>query len=335
MHVAVSGLGTTGLQIANLVSKLPAISGLRLYDPKPDRLAIARATIDAAIDIYEAPPTGHHPVAPTPTIAFLAGPVQSQVSVARDLVDSGCHVVSISDGIEDVRGLIRLDQMAIANRVTVVVGAGFCPGLSGLLVAYGVAQLDSVEAINVATTGTGGPACARQHHQAIKNSGLEWIDGQWSPRRGRSGRDLVWFPEPIGASDCYRAALASPLLVQQAFPLTNRIGARMSANRRDSLTSRLPMLRRPHLDGGPGAIRVEIRGRVASRVETKIFGVAASPSTAAATTATLSAESIIDGSFPPGAYGLASAPEPSELLATLHGSGIVVSSFDGYLQTAH
>ncbi len=334
MHVAVSGLGTTGIQTANQLSTVDVISGLRLYDPKPERLEKAKLTVDKSVDSYTAPATETHSGAPSPKVAVLAGPARSQISQARPLLQAGCHVVSISDHIDDVKALIRLDQLARRNKTTVIAGAGFCPGLSGLLVAYGVAHLDAVDAISVATTGTGGPACARQHHRALKQSGIEWNDGQWIPRRGRSGRDLVWFPDPIGANDCYRAALASPLLIQQAFPHATRIGARMSATRRDSLTSRLPMLRRPHLDGGPGAIRAEIRGRVNSQIETKIYGVAANPSTAAATMAALCAELLLNNTFPPGAYGLASAPNPSELLAELHGRGIVVSSFDGYLQSS-
>ena len=85
--------------------------------------------------------------------------------------------------------------------------------------------------------------------------------------RGGSGRELVWFPDPVGAADCYRAGLADPVLLHRAFPDVARIESRQAATRRDRLTSRLPMLRPPHAEGLVGAVSVEVRGRVDGRVE--------------------------------------------------------------------
>ncbi len=65
----------------------------------------------------------------------------------------------------------------------------------------------------------------------------------------------------IRERDCYRAALPDPVLLHHAFPGVGRITARMAATRRDRLTGPLPMLAPSHLEGGPGAVRVEVRGR--------------------------------------------------------------------------
>jgi hypothetical protein len=150
-------------------------------------------------------------------------------------------------------------------------------------------------------------------------------------RRGGSGRDLAWFPEPFGARDCYRAGLASPILIQRALPDVGRITARMSATRRDRFTSRLPMLRSPHADGGPGAVRVEIRGRVDGTVETVILGVMDHPSVAAGTVASLAAVAVAEGRAPIGAAGLASWSDPKRFLAELRQRGVRVASFSGLL----
>ena len=78
---------------------------------------------------------------------------------------------------------------------------------------------------------------------------------------GGSGRELCWFPDPIGARDCYRAAHADPVLLHFAFPEVERITAKVSATRRDRLTARLPMLRPPHVGGNIGTVRVEVARR--------------------------------------------------------------------------
>mgnify|MGYP003378866890 CR=1 FL=1 len=70
-----------------------------------------------------------------------------------------------------------------------------------------------VDELHVATHGTAGPACARQHHRALGDTALGWHDNEWIEPPGGSGRDLVWFPEPIAANDCYRAALAGAQLL--------------------------------------------------------------------------------------------------------------------------
>ena len=92
-----------------------------------------------------------------------------------------------------------------------------------------VDQLAEVDEIHIAMHGTGGPACARQHHHALGSRGRGWHDGAWIERPGGSGRELVWFPEPIGPADCYRGALGDPLVLHRAFPAAERISARVSA----------------------------------------------------------------------------------------------------------
>ena len=92
-------------------------------------------------------------------------------------------------------------------------GAGFSPGYTCLLARHAAARLDSVDEIHVARSGTGGPACARQHHRALAGTAVDWRDGEWQERRAGSGRELCFFPDPIGAADCYRAELPDPFVL--------------------------------------------------------------------------------------------------------------------------
>lgn len=262
-------------------------------------------------------------------VAILAGPPGTHYDLAVSLVRAGTSVVSISDAPEDVDRLLELDELAGGQGRCVVAGVGFAPGLTCLLARHAANRLDEVDEIAVAKAGTGGPACARQHHRALKQTGLVWSDGAWIERRGGSGRDLAWFPGSIGARDSYRAALPSPVLLQRAFPGASRISARVTANRRDRLTGRLPMLRPPHADGGPGAVRVEVRGRKAGTVQTVIFGVMHHPSVAAGTTAAVCALAGANGELPSGAFGLSELAEPGPMLRSLHVRGVQAAIFEG------
>lgn len=206
--------------------------------------------------------------------------------LASDLLARGIHVVSTTGSLGDVRALLDLDDAARSGGAALVVGAAVSPGLSGLIARYLQRQLARGDELHVSVHGTAGPACAREHHQALAGWALGWHDGKWIERAAGSGRELCWFPEPVGAMDCYRAELADPLLLHRSFPDVDRISARQSATRRDRLTARLPMLSPPHAEGGIGALRVEVRGDESSGARaTLVMGVAELLGTATAAVA--------------------------------------------------
>ena len=97
--------------------------------------------------------------------------------------------------------------------------------------------------------------CRPAHRRGSTGATTPGGDG----RRGR-GRELSFFPDPIGGADCYRASLPDGLLLVPAFPGVERVTARLAATRRDRFTASLPMLRRPHTEGRIGGLRVEGAG---------------------------------------------------------------------------
>jgi len=193
------------------------------------------------------------------TIAVLAGPPPHS-SLAREFIEKDISVVSVSDDVSDCTNLLALDTLAKNHGVALVVGAASSPGMSGLLARSMSKSFDAVDEVHVALHGTGGPACARQHHRALSGQSVGWHDGEWIRRPGGSGRELCWFPEPVGAYDCYRGELPDPLLIKKAFPELERVTARVSATRRDRVFARLPQLIPPQAEGGMGGLRVEVRG---------------------------------------------------------------------------
>ncbi len=223
-----------------------------------------------------------HPAAQGADIVVLAIESAHQPAIAIQLVKSGIHVVTTADNPADIERLWALDDTATQAGATLVIGAAYSPGLSTLLASYLVRTLDTVDTISTAQFGTGGPACAHEHHRAMGSTAHEVHEGVLRTSRGGSGRELVWFPDPVGAADCYRAGLADPFLLHQAFPTVRRVESRQAATRRDRLTSRLPMLRPPHAEGLVGAVWAEVRGHVDGRVEHRAMAATAPQATGAA-----------------------------------------------------
>ncbi len=265
-----------------------------------------------------------------PDVVLLTLPA-GHVDPATRALRVGANVVSVGDAVVDVQGLLSLGPMAASLERRVVVGAGYAPGLTCLLARHGAAGFDEVDEIHVAKIGTAGPACARQHHAALSSESLDWRNGRWERFVGGSGRELCWFPGPIGGVDCYRAALVDPILLQPVFPEAHRITSRVGATRRDRATARLPMLRRPHAEAGDGAVRVEVRGRRDGRVDSVVLGAAARASIGSAAVAAVAVgEVLADRCVGPVVGGLAA--QGADTVAMLHAIaalGVVCSTFEG------
>lgn len=326
MRIAIIGVGAVGTRAARQLVSTDEVEQVVLRDERTGRVETvagslgASATVDRAA--YDAPVDADAVV--------LAGPVGTHAPLARGFVAAGQSVVSVSDGIGDVRALLDLDAEARERGVSVIAGAGFAPGLTDLLARLAASRFDAVEEVHVAKVGTGGPACARAHHRALGTAALDWRDGGWVNRPGGSGRELCWFPDPIGAQDCYRAALPDALLLVPAFPGVERVTARMGATRRDRFTARLPMLWPTHPEGGPGGIRVEVRGRRGPARDVIVYGAMDRPAVAAGSVAALAARAAADGSVARrGAGGLAAFVEPGPFLRELRTRGVRAAVFQG------
>jgi hypothetical protein len=322
MRIAIVGAGAVGARAARQLVSMNDIDRVDIHEVDAERQESVVASLGE-----RAHAGGGEPEA---DVVILASPSSTHPELAARAIRSGHHVVSVADGLEVVESLFELDHEARERGVSVVLGAGFSPGLSCVLARHAAAGFEEVHEIHIARAGTGGPACARQHHAALGGWSLDWRDGGWVRRRAGSGRELCWFPDPVAGRDCYRAALPDALLLVPAFPAVDRVTVRLAANRRDRLTGGLPMLRKPHPEGGPGALRVEVRGRRDSGEDTRVLGVMDRPAVAAGAVAALTAVRIGSGAVVhPGACGLASLLEPLPFLRDLRDRGIRAAVFEG------
>ena len=325
MRAIVLGAGAVGARAARQLMSVATLDELVVVE----RNGVLRAAVVESLGAPAAEGSDGDVLPERGDVLILAAPMH-QRPVAERALERGAHVVSTSDAVEDVKALLDLDAEARERRLHVVVGAAFSPGLACVLVAHAASRFDRVDEIHVAKVGTGGPACAHQRHRALGEAGADWHDGGWGRRRGGSGRTLCWFPDPVQGVDCYRGAFPEPLLLTTAFPGVRRVTARAGANRRDRLTSRLPMLRRPHPEGGLGALRVEVRGRRGTALDEYVLGAVDRPGVAAGTVAAMAAAWLIEGRLSrTGAGGLAELVEPTPFLATLADRGVKAAVFEG------
>jgi len=318
------GAGACGARAGRQLVALEPLDDLVLVDPDRPRAEVVAESLGDPARVADEVPS-----AEPGDVVLLAAPA-GQRDLAFAALVRGAHVVSTADAVAEVRALLELDATARANDAHLVVGAGFAPGLSCVLVALAARSLEKVDEVHVAKMGTAGPACARQHHRALGGQACDWRDGEWAFRSGGSGRELCWFPEPVGAADCYRAALPDALLLAPALPGVRRVTARLAANRRDRLTARLPMMRRPHAEGDLGAIRVEVRGTQGSSLDERVLGAVDRPAVATGAVAALACRWAAEGRLArTGAAGLASLVEPGSFLAALAERGVKVAVFEG------
>ncbi len=322
--VAVIGSGVVGRRVARQLAASGLVDRLILGSRRPQRMhGFVRQLMDVDIEVIAPGPL------PTADVTVLAQPPGGHTELAEEALGNGSHVVSLSDALNDVEGLLKLEELAAKADRSVIVGAAFSPGLSCLLARHGAKQFDRVDEVHVARMGTGGPSCQRQLHHARTQEAVEWRNSGWVKRPSGTGRELVWFPDPLGASDCYRAALVDPLLLSASFPEADRITAKVAATRRDRLTAWLPMMRRPHKDGGPGAVRIEIRGIQDSVQTTEVLGAIDHPSSVAGAVSAIAAEWSLLGVLPPGAWSLGMLDNPLPWLQELENRGISAAVYEG------
>lgn len=326
MKVLVVGVGAVGARAARQMMVPETNTAVSVVDSAGDRAEAVAASIGPPVEVASWGPA----VLGGADVVVLALP-DGHPAMAAAALDAGAHVVSVTDDVAEVRGLLELDEEARRQGRALLIGAGAAPGLSCLLAKHAGTGFDRVEEVHVAKAGTGGPACARHHHGALNGDGPEWHNGRWTTRRGGSGRELSWFPDPLGALDCYHAAASDPLLLLPAFPEATRITARLAASRRDRLTAHLPMMRRPHPEGTLGGVRVEVRGRRGLATDTRVLGALDRPAVAAGTVAAVAADWAGTGRLArSGAGGLAEMVEdPLPFLQELARRGVRAAAFGG------
>ncbi len=326
MRLTVVGAGAVGARLARSLLSDPAVTAVAV-DEIDDR---RRAEVLEALADERASVAAEDHEAHGADVVVLAQPAGDHVERAQAALAGGAHVVSLSDDVAEVRALLALHQAARVAQRTVLVGAGFSPGLTCLLAVHAARHLERVDEIHVARVGVAGPACDRQQQRALHALSIDWRDGLWLERPGGAGREQCWFPDPIGGVDCFRAARPEAMLLVPLFPDVQRVTARLGTNLRNPLLARLVGRRRVPADGPPGAVRVEVRGQGPDGYETIVLGCMDRASVAASAVAATAALSLGEGAgLRHGAGGVAELLEVLPVLQRLAEGGVRAARFEG------
>ena len=183
--------------------------------------------------------------------------------------------------------------------------------------------------------GTAGPACAREHHHALRGWAIGCQDGTWIERPAGSGRELCWFPEPVGARDCYRGEMPDPWLLHRSFPDVG--GSAPGARRRGATASRpgcrCSARRTARAASARCASRSAAHDATGARA-TRVIGMAELIGTAASAVAGAFVDLLAGGGAAPGVVTSSDADLPTtELLAAVGRGGVRLQAFTGIPHT--
>jgi hypothetical protein len=259
-------------------------------------------------------------------------------------------VAGCADEGDTVRRLLDLDDAAREAGVALAVGCGLAPGLSDVLARHAADAVESVDEIHVARAGSAGAACRSAIVKAGRGTALEWRDGAWVRHRGGSGRQLVWFPSPVGGLDCHRAGSGQAELLLDAFPTLSRASMRIASPLGPGrqapglrLLGNIPIVstaltggnaaRRRDPDGDWGAVWVEVRGRRGRSEEILVYGAVDRMAFASGAVLGVAALWLAGLGAAPvtatGAHGLAALVDPVPFLGELSRRGVKAAVFEG------
>lgn len=325
-RVVVFGVGIVGGRLAReLVSGNPEVP-LELHTSRESRREeLSRVFADGIAAGMVTIRGAHGDLTPGVEVVVLTGDQPSQVDAASGHLAAGRHVVTTVDSYDCAHELLDMDDLARSTGRTLVIGACFSPGLTDLLAAYGSTRMDSVEEVHFARHGVGGPQCAADRLAAVRKPAHEWRDGRWVTHRGGTGRELCWFPDPVGGRDAYFADTAEPLVAVARMGDLLRCSARLVLSRRDRLAQHLPRMLPAPVEGGIGAVRVEMRGTSGAERVTLVLGALDRPGVAAGVLASEVVMAILGGEAPIGAIGTGAVADPLVLLRRLRSKGVRVA----------
>ncbi|MBM3673344.1 MAG: hypothetical protein FJW88_00060 [Actinobacteria bacterium] len=324
--VLLVGAGAVGGRAARQLVETPGIA--RLLVASRD---LERAERLSTVMAPHAEPLDWKPGRPLPGgLSAIACALRTgaDAAVAQAAIAAGIPIVSAGDDSVGLAGLEVLDGPARAAGVLVAAGAGLAPGLADVLARHASDALEHVDEVGVARFGAGGEACVASSRRARRERPAEVRDGLLVPTK-RTGHELVWFPDPVGAQECQLVAPGVALL-QHAFPDAQRVSVRMAE---PEARSWWQWPRKADAESW-GALRVEVWGRRGRLREVLVYGVIERTAIAAGAVLGVTAAALagaLPGLLLPevGTHGLGEIVAARAFLAELAGRGVKAAVFEG------
>ena len=349
--VLLVGAGAVGRRAARQLAETEGVERLLIADRSAGLAGDAAEAMGPRAEAVDWAPDRPLPAGVSVVASAIGG--SGERAAFERAVEAGVPAAGCGDDAETVRGLLDLDDAAREAGVTLAAGCGLAPGLADVLARHAADALESVDEIHIARAGSAGPACRSAIDRSARGAALEWRDGAWARHRAGSGRQLVWFPSPVGGLDCHRAGSGQPALLVDAFPLLGRASMRIASplgpGRQPPgvrLLGQIPLVstllsgvsgtgggRRRDPDGDWGAVWIEVRGRRGRSEEILVYGAVDRMAFAAGAVLAVTAVWLAGLGAAPvtttGAHGLAAIVDPVPFLGELARRGVKAAVFEG------
>ena len=137
--------------------------------------------------------------------------------VASKVVSNGVNFVDICDDGDATQAELSLSRLAERNGATAVVGVGWTPGLSNVLVRKLYDQFESDVDVEIhwvgSTTDSEGTAVIGHVFHVVNRDATMYKDGSWVTVKAVTGLEEVEFPAPIRKVRTYYVGHPEPLTI--------------------------------------------------------------------------------------------------------------------------
>lgn len=346
--VLLVGAGAVGRRTARQLAETDGVERILIADRSAAAAADAAEAMGERAEVADWTPDRPLPSGVRVVASAIGGPAER--AVFERALEAGVPAAGCADEDDTIRSVLDLDDAAREAGVTLAAGCGLAPGLSDVLARHAADAVESVDEIHVARAGSAGPACRSAILRAGRGSVSEWRDGAWARHRAGSGRQLVWFPSPVGGLDCHRAGSGEAALLLDAFPTlrraTMRIASPLGPGRHTPgmrLLGHIPVVsasltggastRRKDPEGDWGAVWVEVRGRRGRSEEVLVYGAVDRMAFASGAVLGVAALWLAGLGAAPvtvaGTHGLAALVDPVPFLGELARRGVKAAVFEG------
>jgi lysine 6-dehydrogenase len=243
MRIVVLGCGFHGRGIAYEIAAAADVKTLIAADIDGARAAAvaAKAGCEAAtVDIFDTDVLGR--VLDGATLVFNAvGPYhRTAATVIEAALAAGVHYADMADDHEAAEMVFlnpTWDARAREAGISILVGCGIAPGLTGLLARLGCERLEVAERVAVRFSWNYSityPAAI--HHFLRINSGLapQFIDGAHQRPGAFAGRETVTFLPPVGPRTVYCTGINDPVSIPHSIPGLREVTAKGAFHQPDA-----------------------------------------------------------------------------------------------------
>ena len=280
--------------------------------------------------------------------------------VALAAIEAGVDYIDICDDDDATLNLLSLDGLARRKGVGLLVGMGWTPGLSNIMVTHAARKLDRVDDIDItwvgSTSDSEGLAVIKHVVHAVTRKTPMFLNHQWTGVEALSGVRETEFPAPIGKVSAYFCGHPEPVTIPRFLDGVSNVTLRgyllpheiqnvirafivleMVDNERkidvlsDLLQPLLPVLSRLGETAAPplSGVKVEVTGTVGNERKTVSLCVVDSMERLTGIPPALAALNVLRGELRllPGVHAPESYIDPEMFIAQLAGREIEIEEW--------